>query len=67
MKIRDEFFNELARFKSLLKLAQQAGGLTAEIKKALKDLTDDAAKTKKVKKSLKMNTINDSVQNKEIA
>lgn len=66
-KVRADFFNELARFKSLLKLAQQSGGLTPEIKKALKELSDDTQKPKKVKKNLKSNHIIDMVEIKDAA
>jgi hypothetical protein len=58
-KIRADFFNELARFKNLFKLAQQSGSITPEIRKALKELSDDAAKPKKVKKNLKLEYIKD--------
>lgn len=58
-KIRTDFFNELARFRNLFKLAQQSGRITPEIRKALKELSDDAPKPKKVKRNLKSEYIKD--------
>ena len=66
-KVRSEFFNELVRFKNLLKLAQQSGGLTPDIKKALKELSDDTQKQKKTKKNLKNNYIIDIVKKEDAA
>lgn len=66
-KVRADFFNELARFKTLLKMAQQSGGLTPYIRKALKELTDEAPKPKKTKKNLKTNHIIDIVAERDAA
>ena len=66
-KIRSEFFNELVRFKSLLKLAQLSGEITPDIKKALRELGENVAKPKKVKKPLKKDHIIDMNCRKEVA
>jgi len=66
-KIRADFFNELTRFKNLLKLAQQAGGLTPEIRKELRELSDNAPKPKKAKKNLKSDYIKDIHTNEDAA
>jgi hypothetical protein len=64
-RIRSEFFNELVRFKNLLKQAQQSGGITPEIRQALKSLSDDAGKPKNEKKRLKKSHIIDMNQSKD--
>lgn len=66
-RVQSEFFNELVRFKNLLKLAQRSGGITPEIRKALKEISEDAAKPKKQKKTLNKNNIIDMVKDEDAA
>ncbi len=66
-KVRFEFFNELVRFKNLLKLAQQSGGITPDIRRALKEISEDAVKPRKQKKTLIKNNIIDMVKREDAA